>query len=284
MAEEVFDPIIIRYDGLDAENHQLELNALAQSLHGASKLVGVAAHFVLTGNYVKKAPAQHVRVLAWEFRARCVEIPITVAAFVASAQPYLPLIKGMGRAAVEAIVNFFLARASGRQSDAARAMDVVETAVKETGKTSRAAIDAMRQTVELMADRQRPAARLFVTPVGTSCEVARLGAPEHGAITVDKPTRDAIYAPKETIVTGVNKLRVLVTELDLVNRTCKVSLEGDVDPTRRYLAEIADPALRTGSDNPYSRALQSGAWVTVAAKTTMTGGDIDRLYVSDIVL
>ena len=43
--ETLFPPIVVRYDGLDAERHEIELGALGESLQGVSRIIGVAANF-----------------------------------------------------------------------------------------------------------------------------------------------------------------------------------------------------------------------------------------------
>ncbi len=36
---------LIRYDGLDAERHQIELLLLGESLEGVARILGVTGHF-----------------------------------------------------------------------------------------------------------------------------------------------------------------------------------------------------------------------------------------------
>lgn len=44
----LFEPIPIRYDGKDAERHEIELSALADSLKGLSRILAVAGNFAAT--------------------------------------------------------------------------------------------------------------------------------------------------------------------------------------------------------------------------------------------
>lgn len=55
---------------------------------------------------------------------------------------------------------------------------IVETALIEMGHTSRTAIEAM----ERVAMNNVPAVRLFVSPVGQSCETAQIGSRDNGAL------------------------------------------------------------------------------------------------------
>ncbi len=55
-SEIIDEPIRIRYDGLDATNHELELGSLAESLRGLSRIISVTGNFVATGRYVGSGP------------------------------------------------------------------------------------------------------------------------------------------------------------------------------------------------------------------------------------
>ena len=59
-----FEPIVLRYDGLEAERHVIELGSLGQSIQGASRLLGSAGSIVVTGQFAKQTNALAVPVLA----------------------------------------------------------------------------------------------------------------------------------------------------------------------------------------------------------------------------
>jgi len=157
------------------------------------------------------------------------------------------------------------------------AMDVAAKALEEMGKTSRAAIDA----IERVATSQRPAVKLFVAPIGQTCATAQVGDQESGAILVDKPTRDAIEGPEPIEIGDTSQFEILLSELDLKNKSCKFSLRDEDDPDRRTNGEITDPVLST-PNNPYATALNGQRWLTVWGKPQLKEGEIERLYISDL--
>jgi len=56
---DVIDTLSIRYEGNDANEHQIDLNALGESLQGLARILAVSAHFAQTGKYTQKpAPIQ----------------------------------------------------------------------------------------------------------------------------------------------------------------------------------------------------------------------------------
>jgi hypothetical protein len=280
VADARFDPILLRYDGLDAKGHVLDLGQLGTSLQGASKLIAVAAHFAVTGTYVKKAPALSVRVMAGEAQGHWYIIPALIFGLAPAVQPVLPLVQELGSKTVEAVVNYVIAKFSGRPSDMDRAMDVIQKSIEEQGATSRTAIEAMRDVVRTMAEANRPSVRAFVAPIGNSCATAQIGRTEYGAVEIDQAMKDAINAETPPEITDERQIRIFLTELDIQSRSCKLSVEGDDDPERRYPGVITDPVV-TLPHNPYVDAMAAQHWLTVRAKAEMREGDLERFYISN---
>lgn len=187
----------------------------------------------------------------------------------------------LGSSAVEYVVNFILAKFGGKRSEMERMIALLETAIKESGETSRAALDANVRVVELMAAHQRPATRLFVAPVGESCATASIGKTENGAIAIDKPTKDVILAPEPVEITDARVSQVLISELDMKTGGCRVFMENDDDPEHRVPCDITDPVARI-ANNPYVAAMKEQRWIGVRAKAQIKDGDIEKLYISEI--
>jgi hypothetical protein len=276
-----FNPILLKYEGLDADAGMVGLGELGQSIQGASKLLGVAGNLVVTGQYAKKAPALAVRVMVAPPRQGSYELAAIVMSIAPLIAPVFPPIADLTQRAatkaIEGIVNYVIAKISGKPNEAEKALDVAETALKEMGRTSRAAIGA----VERMAANQRAAVRLFVAPVGETCATAQIGNTDNGAIKVDTEARALIDASDAIEVGPESTFDVLISELDLKNRSCKVSLHADDDPDRRVPGEITDPVIRE-PHNPYSEALAAKRWIKVRGKAELIDGDIERLYISDV--
>jgi hypothetical protein len=276
-----FNPIILRYDGLDADNHLIDLAQLGTSLQGAAQLLGSAGSIVATGQYARRAEALSVRVLASIPRDGSWEIPAVLMSSMGVISPIFPEIidyaKERSTKAVTSIVNFVISKVSGQKSDMKAALEVVEKAITEAGQTSRHAIDA----VERMAANQKAAVRLIVSPVGETCSQIRIGEIDQGAIIIDKSIRDAIEAPEQIDFGPTSTFDILLSELDLRNRSCKFSLRSIDNEDRRVNGEITDPILLRPR-NPYSEALTAQNWISVVGKAQLKDGDIEKLYISDI--
>lgn len=280
MERELFR-IVLRYEGLDADEHSIDLNQLGQSIQGAAKLLGSAGHIAVTGQYAKQQQALSVRVYAGPADAHCYEFVAIMATISPIALPTLPVFeaaaKEAAKSAVTGIINYVLAKNGGRKSEMEVAGEIAIKALDEMGHTSRAAMEAMERVVT----GQRPAARAFVAPVGQSCEIARLGERSDGAFSIDRPTKDAIEAPEPTEIGPTSTYEVLISELDLKKRTCKFELRDQDDPEQRFNGEITDPLIGT-ANSPYSSAFNSQRWLDVLGKPRFKDGELERLYISDV--
>ena len=64
MVDALGEPVLIRYEGLDADSHEIEIAAFADSLKGLSRIIGVAGNFAATQKFVQHKDALSVRVVA----------------------------------------------------------------------------------------------------------------------------------------------------------------------------------------------------------------------------
>ena len=279
-----FEPIVLRYEGLDAADHRIDLNQVGQSLQGAAQLLGTAASIVATGEYARRSSSMPVRILAGEPRANCWEIPaiiVSTGASIAQIDMFAQFGKKLASEATAKIVNYVVAQFETRPSkisDTSRALDTVDKAMAEVGQTSRHAMDA----VVRMAAMQRPAVRSLVVPIGISASTLQIGDRSQGAILIDSELRDAIDAPTEATLETARVHQILISEMDRLNQTCKFEFRGDQGPERRLIGEITDPVIQLPND-PYSAAFSAQRWISVVGKMQLRGGEADRLYISDIV-
>lgn len=263
--------IPIRYDGLDAESHQIDLAALGESLQGMSKVLGVVGHFVVTGKYAKQVQALDVRVVALEEpKANCFRIDAALQ-FVQQHG----LLQGAAGALITAIVAWLVARNSNKSTEMKLLKDSLDRAIHEMAQGNQATIQALTQTLERVAEGTRPALRRAVAPVGGTCTSMTIG----GTATIDIPAAEAIRAESPDEVDDARPYLVRITELDLESSSAKLRL-GDGDDEARVPAQIIDPAFALPG-NVYTQAFTAQAPLRVTAKATLREGVITRLYVSD---
>ncbi|HEX4113170.1 MAG TPA: hypothetical protein VH020_11595 [Stellaceae bacterium] len=271
-------PIVIRYDGLDAAKHKIDLALLGDSLKGGARLLAVAGHLALTGEYVSKLPAMSVRVLASPPRGACYEIHALIVAST-PLLPYLtPAAQSLLKKAIEGTVSFMLARLSNKPTEAATAMDLAMAAIASNHEVTLKNIDLAKLAIEKAADNQRPAAQAFAIPVGTSVATALIGEPD-SAFIVDSAARAQIDQTEPVEIGDTQTYTVRLSELDVQTGSCKVAIHGD-DTEARYDGLIADPVVKN-PHSAYSAALDSQTWIKVMAKPHVREGQLRKLTISD---
>lgn len=262
--------IPIRYDGLDASRHELDLIALGQSLQGAGKLIRAAASIVIIQPQLARSSLR-MRVMAGPPQPGS----YIFNTFVAPLSPLLPGLTTGANKAIEAIVSYTISRFTKKPEKTDKAFELALKCVEENGLTARMAIEA----VSKIAEGQRPAVRQFVVPIGESCETAQIGNLPSVALLVDRSDREEIDADDQTTIGDEASFEILISEIDLHNRTCKLQMRGEsVD--KRFAGSITDPAIGMAANN-YAMALSERRWLMVKAKPEMSDGNVVRLFISD---
>ncbi|WP_445978271.1 DUF7946 domain-containing protein [Stenotrophomonas muris] len=259
----------IRYDGGDAANHQIELNVLGESLQGMARILAVTGNFAATGEYAKQYQAMNVKVLVKEPRANC----YTLDAVIQFAQQQ-QLFSGVAGPLIGGLVGWIFSRASGKKEEMKMLKDALDKVLAMQSSNQ----DRLHATLDKMADSLRPAVRQAVAPVGRTCTTMTVGG---GMYVVDEATADAIRAGGELEVGLERVWELWISELDRENSTAKVRLVDD--DSKRIKAKITDP-LGATIPSPYAAALAAGSVIKVKGKAVMKDGEIDCLYISDLVL
>lgn len=271
-------PIMIRYDGLDAEKHQVDMALLGQSLQGAARLIGISAHIALTGQYIRRSPGLSVRVLAGQPVDGCYQIPVYLMGVI----PLLPLLSDAGREigkrAIEATVNFILTKLGGGESEAIVAMETAQMAIQANKEVTLKALEVTQSLIKAGED-QLAAVRNYAAPIGQSAKSATIGEPKL-AFIVNQNVRERLDKRPGLIIGPAQEYVIQVSELDVVSGSCKVALEGD--DGGRLDGDIVDPVV-TAPHSPYSEALDSQGWVKVIAKPHIRDSEVVKLTISDTI-
>lgn len=275
--------ISLRYDGLDAENHEIDLACLGESLKGFSKILATAGTFALTQRYSKNVSGQDVKVYAKEARANCFTLD-TVINFVGQSQ----LFSGAMGSILGALIPYIFNRNSQKKEEMKALKDSLDKAIEALGNKDRDTIDGLLKVIEKMAEELRPSVRQAVSPIGNTCReisVTTNGGYEPARINEDD--KAVIDRLNDDEVIGLREYKVFITEFDAQRTTAKVIMLGD-ESNRRIPADISDPTVRKAG-NPYITALNAyiasqgagSACVTVTAKASVKKGNVIRLYIAD---
>lgn len=274
VADHIGDPILVRYDGLDAEVHEIEMAGLAESMKGLARIISIAANFGHTQRYLQHKDALSVKVVVRPPEAHCFEIM----AFVkwASQNAY---VAGTSATLTAGLITYILTYAAGKREEMRHLKDSLDAAIRELGNRDQAVIEKLLGTIDRMAESLRPAAKQAVAPIGESVSKLTIGTPtEPSKITLDLEDKNAIIAESAPEVDDEKKYHVKISELDLENGKCKLRLMDD--PAIRYDGRITDPALSM-PDNKYILAMSAHAELVVRAKAVIKDDKIVEIYISN---
>ena len=269
------EPIIIRFDGLDADKHEIELAALAESLKGFSRILGVAGNFAATQKYVQHKDALSVRVMVVEPEAKCFQI----AAWIewVNQNPLLTTVVG---GLTVSLVAYIFNRAAGQRAEMRELRGALDTAIKELGTRDQKVVDRLLDTVDKMADALKPAVKQAVSPIGeTASSITVLEGPNDRTIILKTADKDAILSEDPNDISETGIYHVALTELNLDNGNCRVALREQPEP--RIPAVITDPVI-SQPNNVYSSAFAAHKEIMVKAKASIRDGQIEKLFISDV--
>lgn len=276
MNDDATEGLMFRFDGQEADEHKLELYSLGESMQGLARIASVSAHFAATQKYSRYFVTHSFRIYAEEPRANCFTIS-AVWEFVKQHQ----ILSGAFGALAAILVNWVLTSNASKVEEMKLLKDSLDKVIRELGNRDQATIAGLISTVEKMAAELRNAARLAVSPIGSTANLLTVSA-RNGDFrqSYNLADAEAIRQPGPNELTGLETVVVRLSELDSLRGTCKVHLRG-LPEDHRIAAEILDP-VREVPNNAYALALASGNEIAVKAKLQLKNDEIVRLYISDV--
>lgn len=273
--ENPFKEIQIRYDGLDAEKHEIDLFEFGKSAQGLAKIIATVADFTATGNYQPKKKDLSYKVAIKETKANCFSFMAIIEQIDSS--PTLTLFAGTVSATIfTGSMAYVWAIITNKKAEMKALQESLGKAIEELGRKDETT--KLLATLERMALALIPAAKQAVSPIGNTCETLKFGEAGSYYATIDQEDKAAIHGEKFT-VTEESTYRVLIDEFDMRKKTCKVALRDDLQ--NRYSARITDPQAEL-ANNKYALAMAKKAIVTIKAKTKEFENITKEFVISDI--
>lgn len=271
--------ITLRYDGLDADFHKIELSSLAESLKGASKVISSVGNFTATQKFIKKQPNQEIAVYATGAKANCFSVQL-IMDFVGQHQ----ILSGSFGAVFGIILTYVLNRNSAKKDEMKHLKDSLDKAIQELGNKDKDTIERLLNTIDKMADSLKPSVRQMIDPIGNSCKTLNITSNRMELKNFDQIDKDFINNLEDDEIIGLKEYSVYITELDTINKTAKIYFASDTEKNR-IIAQISDPNL-----SPYIKALSlycnnpdsAEAEIKVIAKATVKQNKISKLFIADI--
>lgn len=266
--------LTLRFDGLDASSHQIDLYSLGESLQGFARILSTVGHFSATQEYSKNFSVHAVKTYAQEVRANCFSIDMVID-WVQQNQ----IFSGSAGTILAVILPWIFSRHKNKTEEMKLLKDALDKAIEQLGNRDQEVINRLASTIEKMAEELRPAARQAVYPIGQSCKTISIF--EKGNSTpidvINEQDKAEISKLQDGEVTGIQEFNIVISELDKQKATCKVSVNG---AAKRINASISDPLINT-PDNVYYKAFLSNEPLKVTGKAVVKDGELSKLVIMD---
>ena len=275
---------IIRFDGLDADQHRLDMRTFGEALTGFDKLINTGLVSLAEHRIPKRGERYALQLHASEPRRGSFDIVASLAPSVAWALPLVHETFYTGAAEIMwRWTSWVLSMAGGREREADPHFLALMDLAREIHRGRFESEEANRKFMLEVFDRVIPAARNAVAPVGPSCDSMTVGygepVLEAPKTFVDLPMADAIRSKVKLEVKDMETMRVRVDGLVHHNRQLKI--DHPQEPGKFLNASVRDPAFDQ-PENVYLDALGRKGWLEVQAKpSTRPDGRIERLYILD---
>lgn len=262
-------PLILRFEGGDAKNHQIDLRLLGESLQGFGRCFAVAANFAVTGTPAQHADALEVRVVATPTpEHNCFEIWALVKPILESKE----LWSGAAGLTLGPIVGYIFSK---RTKDE---MKHLADALKQSMGGNQEVTERLLTTVEKLAEALNPSVRKALTPISRSCEEIGLYSGNNKIQNMDAETKKVFAARTSKIADHSKQFVGVISEFDMHTGTCKVLLEGEAE---RVPAKVLDPVFSI-ANNVYVESMAAVVPLKFIAKYELDDeGKLARLHIFD---
>lgn len=263
----------IRYEGRDAEKHEIDLNQLGESLQGFARILGVTANYLQTGKLNRHFDALDVKVMAVPVQEhRCHEVVVFIKSFFVTKEFFAGLASGL----LPALVAYVISRRDNEEMKHLSA--ALQKQMDLAAQTNERLTSSLLGVIDKLADQMRPSIKKALAPVGRSCESVDLYADGVKFHHMDPSLKEAIVKDAPVFSDHSRLFSGVISELDTKTGACKITLDGDAE---RIPGQILDPAHALPG-NAYAEALASGAPIKVLAKAELDNdGAIVRLFILD---
>jgi hypothetical protein len=280
MAERIFDPIPISYQGLIAENHLVDAQQFGRSLMGVGKLANSICHELLFDKVTHDPRSYHVRfcVLPSHENGLLQEI---VGVLMTGMPLFSPIAMEIGKVFVEQMIKAMVNNVLQKPSDTSKALDVIAKVATDHANLARSMHEGhMSDKAKLfdimkhLIDENRRPLRELPDPIGKSVRTIQLGRKD--PIIIDEPSAEVLRSHEPLKLGDDVEYDVQIEGVFKTNGACKVRI---LKTNKIVSGKIADPALDK-INNVYTRALNEGEALHVVAKPTLKHGKIHTLFIT----
>lgn len=265
----LIEPVGLKFDGLDADQHRIDALYLGQSLAGTAKIYNSLGMLYFEGKLGTSAHSRF-RVQVGPPERGSVLYLVYLLLVHGEMAVYPELLIGMAELALPEFMRAMVARKTGQEEHLGRALDIIERQSQRYHEMVRATQDNDMQTrqdllgvIDKLVSKNGAGLAEMAAPVGRSVRGIAHVPSRSDPIEIDAPTAEALRSKDELSVGDSITLVGVVTALDVETGLFKLETE-----TGQFRGTVTDPALKSAG-NVYSHSLDAVERIEIVAKPTL---------------
>ena len=284
MAEQLFAPISIRYQGLFADQHLVDGQQFGRSIIGMSKIANSICHNLFFESITHDPRSYQIRFCVLPSKENGLLQEIVAVVNSGQLAVFTPVLLKLGNVLIERIFSAVVGNVLGKETDTSKALDTIQQMAKQNAEFQKQVLHGQMQDkrflqhmVKALARENRAPLRELPEPIGKTVRTMKIGGtPATPTVEIDEPTAEVLRSREPLELADPIEYDVRIEGVFKTNGACRVRL---LDDDRIVAGKITDPALEQ-LHNVYTRALDDAAPLHVVAKPVLKDGKIHRLFIS----
>ncbi|MEX0298027.1 MAG: hypothetical protein AB3N28_03085 [Kordiimonas sp.] len=274
------DQIVIKYNGFDADQHEIDLRLFGKSIAGFERIVTSGLVLFEHGRWIRKKEQLPILLKAKQPLQGSFELPVYFG-HIGGVLPLLheALANKVHEVALEWL-SWVMAALSENKSKADPHFEALVALHREAMDRHERSDREQREFIQQTLDKSLQFAKDMVAPVGHSCTSIDFGLDGQSKTVVDVPTADKVRARKDTRLDDMKEYRIRIDGLTLHNRRLQVEFTNELE--HFIPAEVRDP-IYDSIPNPYLTAINDQSVIEVLAKAELKFGEISKLHIMEFV-
>lgn len=284
MAAPLFQPTLVTFTGLYADDNIIEVQQLGRSLHGLSKLANGITQFYLNGSVIRDSRLFTVRVYTGPPQKNGVALELVAIMQSGQLPLYAPILLQMAENFLPKIWRAVVEIALNQSSNEERMLDaIIDLAQRHDEFAREVHAGHMRDKTWLqdhisqITEASRQALADTAAPVGRSCRREQVYPQDLDGVNIDEAVAQSLKSKGEIQVEEARQMTLVMHAVNVDTGSGRAEVVGEPG---LLSIKITDPALAV-PENVYTQSLDRQVPITATAKPTIRDGAINRLYISD---
>lgn len=200
MAEQLFAPISIRYQGLFADQHLVDGQQFGRSIIGMSKIANSICHNLFFESITHDPRSYQIRFCVLPSKENGLLQEIVAVVNSGQLAVFTPVLLKLGNVLIERIFSGVVGDVLGKETDTSKALDTIQQMAKQNAEFQKQVLHGQMQDkrflqhmVKALARENRAPLRELPEPIGKTVRTMKIGGtPATPTVEIDEPTAEVL--------------------------------------------------------------------------------------------